>query len=249
MNQQTWDAQQYQDNAPFVPELGLPVLALLNPQAHESILDLGCGDGTLTEKIAQVAREVIGIDSSPQMVAAAQTRGLNGVVMDGAKILYRNQFDAVFSNAALHWMLEYEAVIQGVYAALKPQGRFVGELGGYGNIATLVKGMEAIVNRTEDLGKFTNPWFFPQADEYKSHLENNGFRVNYIELIPRPTPLKTGVKAWLKVFANHVISGMAPEMVADFLEQTEQWVKPTLYSETQEWLADYVRLRFQAIKI
>lgn len=248
MNRQTWNARQYQDKASFVAELGTPVLELLNPQPYESILDLGCGDGTLTEKIARVASQVIGIDSSPSMVRAARNKGLHAELMSGTAITYQNAFDAVFSNAALHWINDATAVIQGVFSALRPQGRFVGEFGGHGNIATLVQAMSTVVSQHREMGKFTNPWFFPRADEYQKLLENHGFRVDYCELIPRPTPLRSGVREWLKIFANHVTADLPAGVAELFLEQTEQLVKPVLYSQQDGWHADYVRLRFAALK-
>ncbi len=208
MNQQTWNARQYQDKASFVADLGTPVLELLNPQPHEAILDLGCGDGALTEKIAQIASRVVGIDSSPSMVRAALEKGLHAELMSGADITYRNAFDAAFSNAALHWINDAAAVIKGVFNALKPQGRFVGEFGGHDNIATLVQAMGTVVAQHPEMGPFTNPWFFPRAEEYQQLLERNGFRVDYCELIPRPTPLRSGVREWLKIFANHVIADL-----------------------------------------
>ncbi|NET54354.1 MAG: class I SAM-dependent methyltransferase [Merismopedia sp. SIO2A8] len=225
------------------------MLELLNPQPHESILDLGCGDGALTEQIAKVARDVIGIDFSPSMVEAAQARGLNVTLMSGEAISYQNTFDAVFSNAALHWMSDFEAVLTGVHSSLKQEGRFVGEFGGSGNIATLIDAMKTVVGERENMGYFRNPWFFPETGEYKTCLERHGFLVKSIELIPRPTPLKTGVKEWLKIFANYIISGLSPEMERHFLEQVERLVRPTLYSENDGWVADYVRLRFYAIKV
>ncbi|CCQ55941.1 class I SAM-dependent methyltransferase [Crocosphaera watsonii] len=248
MNRQTWNPQQYQENASFVAELGSSVLNLLNPQPNESILDLGCGEGTLTEKIASVTKDVMGIDASPSMVQATLEKGLNAVVMSAESMTYKNTFDAVFSNAALHWMRDYDSVIKGVFTSLKPKGRFVGEFGGHGNIATLIEAMETVVSQNKNMGQFTNPWFFPKADEYKSYLENNGFCVIDMSLIPRPTPLKAGVKEWLKIFANHIVSGMPTEMEKIFLSQTEQLLKPILYTEKDGWVADYVRLRFHAVK-
>lgn len=248
MNNQSWDAKQYQENASFVAELGSPVLELLNPQPDESILDLGCGDGALTEKIAKVASEVIGIDSSESMIQAACERGLNAVLMSGDAISYEDKFDAVFTNAALHWITDYQSVIRGVSTALKTNGRFVGEFGGHGNISTLIAAMEAVVDRNASMGNFSNPWFFPTHDEYKMHLEEKGFVVKYIELIPRPTPLKTGVREWLKIFANHIISGIPEHLEDEFLNETEQLVMPALYSDSTGWQADYVRLRFYAVK-
>jgi len=248
MNQQTWNAQQYQDNASFVSELGDSVLDLLSPQSGETILDLGCGDGALTEKIALLAKDVIGIDSSESMVLSAQKRGLNAILMSGDAISYKNKFDAVFTNAALHWILNYQAVIEGVHNSLKPHGRFVGEFGGHGNIATLIGAMKSVVNQNPKMGSFINPWFFPKTEEYKNYLEKSDFIVTYIELINRPTPLKTGVKEWLKIFANHIISGIPPELEEEFLTQTEAMLSPYLFSEEKGWVADYVRLRFHAIK-
>lgn len=248
MNQQTWNAQQYQDNASFVSEFGSSVLELLNPQSNETILDLGCGDGALTEKIALVAKDVIGIDSSESMILAAQKRGLNTIVMSGDAISYKNKFDAVFTNAALHWIPNYQAVIEGVYDTLKPRGKFVGEFGGHGNIATLIGAMKSVVNQNPKMGSFKNPWFFPRTEEYKKHLEKSGFVVDYIELINRPTSLKTGVKEWLKIFANHIISGIPPELEEEFITQIEVMLKPYLFSKEKGWVADYVRLRFHAIK-
>lgn len=248
MSSQVWNAQQYRDNASFVAEFGSAVLDLLNPQPDESILDVGCGDGTLTEKIAAVAQLVVCIDASPSMVQAAKDRGLNAILMRGDDLTFDNAFDAVFTNAALHWITQYDAVIKGVYKALKPSGRFVGEFGGKGNIEQLILAMKTVIETNQNMGAFHNPWYFPDADEYQSALEKHGFSVTYIELIPRPTPLKTGVQEWLKIFANHIISGMNPEQEEYFLKETEKRVKPSLYSEASGWNADYVRLRFHAIK-
>lgn len=249
MNQQQWNATQYHDKVSYVTTLGSAVLELLNTQLHEVILDLGCGDGVLTQKIAERAKEVIGIDASESMVQAARAKGLNAFCVSGEAIPYRDRFDAVFSNAALHWMRDYQAVISGVHQALKPQGRFVAECGGFGNIQTLVEAMETVVHANSAMGTFVNPWFFPTAEMYKDCLEQAGFAVLSIELFPRPTVLTTGVRAWLKVFANHVISGMPEELESEFLSQTEALLKPTLFTEEKGWVADYVRLRFQAVKV
>ncbi len=182
------------------------------------------------------------------MIQAARERGLNAVLMSGDAISYVNRFDAVFTNAALHWITDYRSVLQGVSRALKRKGRFVGEFGGYGNIATLIAAMKTAVERNQKMGAFRNPWFFPTDKEYKAHLEEYAFKVKYIELIPRPTPLKTGVREWLKVFGNHIISGMPDDLEEQFLEETERLVRPKLFSDTTGWHADYVRLRFYAEK-
>jgi len=138
-----WSPADYAANAAFVPALGAPVLELLDPQPGERILDLGCGDGVLTEKIVAAGAVVIGVDASAAMIEAAQARGLDAHVVDGQALEFDSEFDAVFSNAALHWMLDSVAVANGVYRALRPGGRFVGEMVGEGNIATLRAGIRA----------------------------------------------------------------------------------------------------------
>src|SRR5512142_2028530 len=134
---QTWDPERYARNARFVADLGMPVVELLAPKSGERILDLGCGDGALTEKLVAMGCTVVGVDGSAEQVAAARARGLDCHVMDGEQLTFNNEFDAVFSNAALHWMKRADAVIAGVWRALKPGGRFVAECGGHGNIKAI----------------------------------------------------------------------------------------------------------------
>src|SRR3984957_20609780 len=131
---QTWNTEAYATNGRFVADLASGVVELLAPQAGEAILDLGCGDGALTEKIAATGAVVTGADASAAMVAAARTRGLKVVEVSATEMQFDAQFDAVFSNAALHWMPDAEAVLAAVHRALKPGGRFVAEMGGMGNI-------------------------------------------------------------------------------------------------------------------
>ncbi|MFZ2452717.1 MAG: methyltransferase domain-containing protein [Methylovulum miyakonense] len=248
MSQPEWDAQSYQTHAAFVPVLASDVLALLNPQAHERILDLGCGDGTLTAQLQHVGCTVIGVDASPDMVAAARRRGLEAYVQDACALDFHEQFDAVFSNAALHWMVQPEQVVRGVHAALKPGGRFVAEFGGAGNIAALVGAMEGVFRQHPDWGGFVNPWYFPEPDEYQQLLEQAGFTVRHIQLIPRPTPLASGIGKWLEIFAEGITHALPPAQKAAFLQEVAARLKPTLYSEGQGWVADYVRLRIDAAK-
>lgn len=245
---QQWNASQYMENASFVAAHGAPVLELLNPQKNEIILDLGCGDGALTKDIERLGATVHGVDSSPSMIETAKARGLSARVMSGDELNFSNEFDAVFSNAALHWMIRSDAVIQGVFNALKPGGRFVGEFGGKGNVAVLVKAMESVFETHADFGAFQCPWYFPSNDEYQAKLDQHGFQVQYIELIPRPTPLKTGVKEWLKLFSNGITSGLNDQQRETFLTEVEQLVRPELLNN-ETWVADYVRLRFKAQKV
>mgnify|MGYP001474891077 CR=1 FL=1 len=245
---QKWNATQYIDNASFVAEHGSPVLALLSPLPGEKVLDLGCGDGALTKDIEKFGAIVHGVDSSPSMIESAKERGLSASVMSGDALNFSNEFDAVFSNAALHWMKQSDVVIQGVFKALKQNGRFVGEFGGKGNVAALVNGMGSVFEKHSEFGVFENPWYFPSVKEYQEKLQDNGFKVHYIELIPRPTPLKTGVKEWLKVFSNGITTNLDKNEKNQFLTEVEQLVKPKLLVN-DVWVADYIRLRFSAQKV
>lgn len=248
MTNQSWHATQYSQHASFVAELGSSVVTLLNPSPGERILDLGCGDGTLTEKLKNLGASVFGIDSSQTMIDAAKEKGLDAAVMNGEHLTFHEEFDAVFSNAALHWMTDYQSVVKGVYAALKPHGRFIGEFGGHGNIQCLINAMREIFTENPGLGEFYIPWYFPTDRDYATLLTENGFRINSIGLIPRPTPLPSGVREWLKIFANYLISELDNDEVENFLVSVEDRVKPNLFSEHRGWVVDYVRLRFSASK-
>ena len=246
--QQTWRANDYARDADFVSKLGSPVLDLLNPQSGEKILDLGCGDGTLALQIQELGSSVVAVDSSPSMIEAAQATGLDAAVISGEALTFESEFDAVFTNAALHWMLDYQAVIAGVHRALKPNSRFVGEFGGAGNIAQIREAIAATFAENPELGTFQSPWYFPMPDAYTEALQAGGFEVEYIELIPRPTPLKAGLEAWLKLFADQAIATFAPKQERYFLDSVVEKAKPYLYNEADGWTADYVRLRFVARK-
>lgn len=244
---QNWDADQYVDHAAFVAELGLPVLVLLEPRRGERILDLGCGDGALAVTIAKSGAMVHGVDSSPSMVERARKRGVSAEVKSGENLSFRNRFDAVFSNAALHWMRDADAVLEGVFNALKPGGRWVGEFGGEGNVAALVQAMERVFEDHSEFGEFENPWYFPGVDEYRRKLQQAGFKVQSLEIIPRPTPLSSGVREWLKIFSQGITKNLSEAQRDVFLNEVEEKVRPSLQIKGQ-WVADYVRLRFSTIK-
>ena len=202
---QHWDPERYALNARFVADLGEPLLALLDPKPGEHILDLGCGDGPLTLKLMAAGAEVLGIDSSVDQIKAARAKGVNAEVGDGMNLSFNAIFDAVFSNAALHWMKKPQAVIEGVWAALKPGGRFVAEFGGKGNVqkihTALIKGLK---HRGIDASA-ADPWYFPAPEEYGALLEASGFEVNSIQLIPRLTPLPSNMIGWLETFGESFI--------------------------------------------
>ena len=245
---QDWKADRYAQHAHFVPALGAPVLELLKPQPGERILDLACGDGVLTEKIAAAGASVVGIDAAADMIAAATKRGLDARVMEGGKLQFSEEFDAVFSNAALHWMKQdRDAVIAGVYRALKPGGRFVAEMGGHGCVAAITIALLAVLERhgIKD-GAATIPWYFPTVDDYRARLARAGFEVDYIELIPRPTPLPTNMAGWLELFAQPLLNRLPADQRPHAVEETVEMLRPVLCDEQGRWTGDYIRLRFAA---
>ena len=249
MTKQNWNAEQYQKDASFVSQLGTPVLELLAPQSGEKILDLGCGDGTLTWQIQNRNCEVLGIDSSASMIVKAQEKGLKARVLSAEKIDYYRQFDAVFTNAVLHWVDDIDTVVTNVYQALKANGRFIGEFGGKGNIKALISQMSATFQEFPEFGEFNNPWYFPSTEEFALVLERTGFQVQYIKLIPRPTPLKNGIENWLDIFANNITNYLNSKQKKIFIAEVINKLRPLIFSETEGWVADYVRIRFKAIKI
>ena len=245
---QSWNPDRYARNARFVAELGMPVFSLLDPKAGERILDLGCGDGALTKKLVEADCDVVGVDGSAKQIEAACQRGLNARVMDGQQLTFENEFDAVFSNAAMHWMNRPDDVIGGVRRALKPDGRFVSELGGSGCVRTIESTLLDLLVARGVTEKDISPWYFPTDKEYRSLLETQGFRVDYIALIPRPTPLPGDVSAWLETFAESFTNRLPESDRPAFLEEVRESLRPKLCDADGLWTADYVRLRFAAVK-
>jgi SAM-dependent methyltransferase len=241
---QRWDAGAYAQNARFVADLGLPVLDVLAPKAGERILDLGCGDGALTERIAHRGVSVVGIDSSPEFIAAAQARGLDAWLTDARALPFEGEFDAVFSNAALHWVGEPDRVLRGVRRALRPGGRFVGEFGGHGNVAAIRTALAAVV-QGRGLPVAT-PWYFPTVEDYTERLQLNGFEIDSIVSFARPTLLPTGLRNWLTTFANPFVAAAAPGERGEILDAVTALLAPILRDTQGRWSADYIRLRFAA---
>jgi trans-aconitate methyltransferase len=242
---QQWNPELYARFASFVPKLGEALLALLKPKAGEHILDLGCGDGALSEKIVAAGAVVVGIDESAQMLDAAARRGIKVRQLDAHELDYRGEFDAVFSNAALHWMKDPDRVIAGVARALKPGGRFVAEMGGCGNVAAIMVALLAALKHRGIDGRSALP-YYPSVEEYRARLESAGFSVDYIELIPRPTPLPDGIAAWLDTFGHHFLHLLPAAERVSVRDEVVELLRPLLCDWKGNWIADYVRLRFAA---
>jgi SAM-dependent methyltransferase len=241
-----WSPADYARNAAFVPELGRAVVELLAPRPGERILDLGCGDGVLTEALVAAGAEVVGVDASPEMVAAAKARGLDARVMDGQALSFDAAFDAVFSNAALHWMLDPPAVARGVFRALKPGGRFVGEQGGAGNIARLRGALREVLTERGCPIPAEDPQWYASPDEFCAVYEAAGFTDVEAWLIDRPTPLPSGAAAWYKTFrAGFLDAAQVPDAEIEAVTAAaEERAAPALRQSDGRWIADYVRLRF-----
>jgi len=245
---QVWDPKRYAEEAGFVSTLGLPVVELLAPKSGEKILDLGCGDGTLALKLMEIGCDVVGVDSSSEFVVAAREKGVNAQCMDGQKLLFNREFDAVFSNAALHWMTDPKAVIGGVHRALKPSGRFVGEFGGLGNVARIVEALSETLLEYHVAPEPLNPWYFPSADEYGRLLKEGGFLIRDLILFPRPTPLSDDIVGWLNTFALNFLASISANDRPAFLRRVKERLSRSIQDASGKWTADYVRLRFYATR-
>lgn len=243
-----WDPETYAGNARFVSDLGEQLLESLDPKPGELILDLGCGDGALTEKVAAAGCKIYGIDSSAAQVHAAKQRGLKVALMDGEQVSFKRCFDAVFSNAAIHWMKQADKVVKGVSDCLKPGGRFVGEFGGKGNVATIRTALHNALHRRGTDPWAVDPWYYPSPEEYATLLTSFGLRVDYVALMPRPTKLPGDIVGWLEVFAQPFRNAVAPSEQQKLLNEVRSELEPTLRDTRGTWTADYVRLRFKATK-
>lgn len=251
MAKQVWNPELYEQKHAFVSDYGFDVVKLLAPQKGERILDIGCGTGRLTQVIADAGADVVGIDTSPEMIAQARAQypKLEFQVADGQSFVCRQKFDACFSNAALHWMREPERVLQSVSSALRPQGRFVAEFGGQGNVERILRALAAALTRR---GKpHTSKDFqgyFPTAEDYKALLIKHGFTVPYISLFERLTPLNASEHAlrhWLIMFRQSAFENLSPADQAALFGEIEDELRPDLVKDGR-WHADYVRLRFKA---
>ena len=247
-----WDANLYDSKHSFVSNFGTDLVELLSPQRGEHILDLGCGTGYLTEKIANSGPKVIGIDSASTMIEQARNNypNLKFEVADGANLPFIEQFDAVFSNAVLHWIKPPEKVVRSVWRALKPGGKFVAEFGGKGNISTVISAIRNVMQAAGYPATELNPWYFPSIGEYGTLLEQQGLQLTYACLFNRPTPLEgreEGIENWLEMFANSFFQVVPHQQKLEILAEIANQLRPTLY-RNGTWVVDYQRIRVLAIK-
>ncbi|HET6387183.1 MAG TPA: methyltransferase domain-containing protein [Armatimonadota bacterium] len=247
-----WNARRYESDYSYVWKYGAGVLELLSPRPGERILDIGCGTGQLTAALAASGAMVIGIDNSPDMIAQARVNSpeIEFQLCDARDLQFKAPFDAVFSNAVLHWIQEPKPVIASVRRALKPGGRFVAEFGGRGNIHALVEAITASLSDAGyPAGPERNPWYFPGIPEYGELLESAGMTLTFAELFDRPTALaggEAGMRNWLEMFSGPFLTAAPPEARAAILTLIEERLRPTLL-ENGTWYADYTRIRIVAV--
>jgi trans-aconitate 2-methyltransferase len=243
-----WDAARYQDRHSFVWRFGASLMELLNPQPGERILDVGCGTGQLTAEIARSGASVTGLDNSAEMLAEARKNypDLAFVLGDAASFHFSEAFDAVFSNAVLHWVKDAEGAVSSIAQALRTGGRFVAEFGGKGNIASVQAALRAVLGPSADE---QSPWYYPSIGEYAPILERRGFEVGAANLFDRPTPLEgeDGMENWLRMFAGTYLRELPPDRVDDAVSQLVDQLRPTLYHDGV-WTVDYRRLRVQCVR-
>ncbi len=245
-----WDASLYDEKHSFVYRMAEELIELLDPQPGEEILDIGCGTGHLTAKIAALGATVIGVDHSPEMIQQAREAHpqIRFEIADAAAIPLEKPFNAVFSNATLHWIKEPERVISEIVRLLKPEGRFVAEFGGEGNVAKLVAAAKRAWLRLKLPQPMPNPWYFPSLPEYAGRLENHGLTVTYAILFDRPTPLEEGEQGldnWLRMFGGEVFGSLSEGDRNRFIEHTIAEARSELFNGKQ-WVTDYRRLRLVA---
>lgn len=239
----SWDPAVVAAGARFVSDLAGEVFALLDPRPGERILDLGCGAGALTERIAATGAEVVGVDASPEMVEAAGQRGLDARVASAYELPFDDEFDAVFSNAAMHWMLDADSVLRNVHRSLRPGGRFAAEFGGAGNVATIVAALERVLPaHGVDLDE-CNPWYFPTPDEYSKKLGAYGFAVETIALVPRGTPVPGAIADWLENVGVSFVQDLPMEERKAVFAEVCELTEADLRDDAGQWWVDYVRLR------
>ncbi|MEY2194097.1 trans-aconitate 2-methyltransferase [Neobacillus sp. BF23-41] len=253
VQEDSWNANLYDKKHSFVSQFGGDLVQLLEPQSGEKILDLGCGTGDLANQLNQLGVDIIGIDKSENMIQQAQKKypGLTFKVQDAVNMGYTNEFDAVFSNATLHWIKTPKQTLQSIYNALKPGGRYVAEFGGKGNVQKIT---DSIINQLGEQGieykseKF--PWYYPSIGEYTSIMEQVGFHVTHAQHFDRPTPLsgEQGLRNWIEMFATSMFEGVTSDTKELIITRVEKNLREVLF-QNGEWIADYKRIRVLGTKV
>ncbi|MCB9300097.1 MAG: methyltransferase domain-containing protein [Lewinellaceae bacterium] len=249
-----WNPQLYDTKHAFVYQYGESLLELLAPAPGERILDIGCGTGALTRQLSNAGAEVAGIDKSPEMIEAARAAfpGLEFHVMDAAGFQFNKPFDAIFSNATLHWVPEQEQAVQCMAAALKPGGRMVVEFGGKGNVETVIKQIrKTLQEHGYDAQAARQFWYFPSISEYSSLLERNGFEVALAQLYDRPTPLadsENGITDWINMFGGTFFEDIEAAERQSLIAEIQEALRSSCYHDGG-WWADYRRIRVVARRL
>lgn len=245
---QQWDAGLYDTKARFVGDLAEDAVALLAPRIGERILDIGCGDGRLSLRLEREGAVVVGVDYSPELVAAARDRGLAVYRVNAERLTFAREFDAAFSNAALHWMRDAQGLSDGVARALKPGGRFVAEFAGAGNAAIIRREVHAALARRGIDPADVDPWYLPTADAYRAVLARSGFEVTEIALFDRPVTIDYPVAHWIRTFGSPYLTVLSDDTARTMLlDEVTEALAPELLGRDGRWTIDYTRLRFRAI--
>lgn len=247
-----WDAKFYDQRHSFVSTYGNSLIEILEPKAGECILDLGCGTGDLTKNLFELGVKIIGVDKSENMIAQAIEKypEIDFEIQDVTTLDYEDTFDAVFSNATLHWVHPPKKALECIYASLKTGGRFVAEFGGKGNVQLITNEIINEINHAGyefDLSKF--PWYYPSIGEYTTLMENVGFRVTFANHYDRPTPLEglEGLRNWISMFGMQLFEGICKEQTDNIISRVESTLKEKMF-DGEHWIADYKRIRVVGIK-
>lgn len=248
-----WDAKLYTDKHAFVYQYGAELIELLNPKSHEDILDIGCGTGQLTYEISQHANRVVGMDQSQAMIDRARLdySDIDFRTADVTKFSFNEEYDAIFSNATLHWVLEPDLAIKRMKDHLKTKGRMILEFGAQGNVETILTQLrKTLMQNGYQAQAQIQSWYFPSQEEYKSKLLKHGFQVEFCKEIDRPTVLadeESGIKDWLSMFGNRFFDGISLSK-ADAMKSEIQAALQSKCLLDGKWIADYRRIRIVAVK-
>ncbi|MCM1129949.1 MAG: methyltransferase domain-containing protein [Alistipes senegalensis] len=232
----------------FMKTFGMPIIELMDPKPGERILDVGCGFGAVCQLLDEKGCRTVGIDISDSVVEAARELGVDARLANAESMTFNEEFDAVYSVSALHWMRHLDRVAAGIMRALKPGGRFVGELGGRGSIVKIIAAIRQVMLKNGIEMESVRSWYFPSVSEFAAVLEKAGFAIRSVELIERPTVLPGDVRDWMKMFGRHYMDAWDPSEHERFLDAIRDAAAQAMVNEQGEWVADYRRLRFMAVK-